>query len=72
MDWTHALVALVSATLGAAAHKIYAWYARKAYWAHLGLMLRRVDRRRHTMRMKPRRGYTMVYGHMRDRSDPFF
>lgn len=71
MDWTHALVAFVSATIGGVAHKMYAYYTRRSYWSDISLALRHGSRRKHTTRSRPRRGYTVYYGHARN-LDPFF
>lgn len=52
MDWTHALVALGSATLGAVAHKLYATWTRRSYWSNVQFALTQGKRRKHSMRKK--------------------
>lgn len=64
MDWTHVLVALVSATLGAAAHKLYADATRRSYWADLGVQLRYGKRQKNSMRKNKRVGRKMFYGRL--------
>lgn len=68
---THILAAFLGAIFGAGLLKLCAWFKPRNPWreyvpfTHWG----RIDRRKHSMRLKLPRGYKMFYGHRPENFD---